>query len=86
MLDKIKFYSEIITGINKGSQVYLHLLKELSEARSRKRRIAFFHRNTSDSRKKQILEDLQLPLGSEEKELICVVATISLGTISFVIL
>ena len=82
----LQLKSEIITGINKGSQVFLHLLKELSVAGSSKRRIAYFHRNTSDGRKKQILEDLQLPLGSEDKELICVVATISLGTISLLTL
>ena len=66
-------------GINKGSAIFLHLLKELQDETNPKRRVAFFHRNTSDERKREILEDLQLPLGSTEKQLICVVATVSLG-------
>ena len=41
--------------------------------------MAFYHRNSSEARKKEILEDLQLPLGSTEKKLLCVVATVSLG-------
>ena len=45
------------------------------------RRVAFFHRNSSENRKKEILNDLQLPLGSQDKKLICVVATVSLGKI-----
>ena len=43
--------------------------------------MAFYHRNTSDSRKQEILTDLQLPLGSSGKTLLCVVATVSLGII-----
>ena len=47
------------------------------------RKIAFYHRNSSDGRKEAILKDLQLPLGSKDKNLICVVATVSLGKIDF---
>ena len=65
-------------GINKGSTIFLHLLKELAEVDDT-RRVAFFHRNSSDTRKQEILEDLQLPLGSTKKGLLCVVATVSLG-------
>ena len=65
-----------IAGINKGSGIFLHILKELND---KVRRVAFFHRNSSDSRKEAILRDLQLPIGSSEKQLICVVATVSLG-------
>ena len=54
-------------------------MKELSKASDPWRKVAFFHRNTSDRRKEAILADLQLPLGSEEKKLLCVVATVSLG-------
>ena len=54
-------------------------MKELSEETDARKRVAFFHRNTSEHRKKTILADLQLPLGSDEKQLICVVATVSLG-------
>ena len=41
--------------------------------------MAFFHRNTSESRKGEILEDLKLPLDSPNKQLLAVVATVSLG-------
>ena len=54
-------------------------MKELNEETDSRRRVAFFHRNTSDKRKQVILADLQLPLGSMEKQLTCVVATVSLG-------
>ena len=43
------------------------------------RRVGFYHRNSSESRKMEILKDLQLPLGSPDKTLLCVVATVSLG-------
>ena len=66
-------------GINKGSAIYLHLLKELGQFDSDNRKVAFFHRNSSDVRKDEILRDLQLPLISKEKKLICVVSTVSLG-------
>ena len=41
--------------------------------------MAFFHRNSSSVRKQEILHDLQLPLESSQKTLLCVVATVSLG-------
>ena len=72
-----------IAGINKGSTIFLHLLKELAEVGDTTRRVAFFHRNTSEARKQDILEDLQLPLGSAKKLLLCVVATVSLGKIYY---
>ena len=43
------------------------------------RLIAFYHRNTSEERKEEILQDLKLPLNCNEKKLRCVVATVSLG-------
>ena len=76
-------YFNLKIGINKGSDIFLHLLKELTIPLSEERRVAFYHRNISDKRKKEIIEDLQLPLNSKEKRLICVVATVSLGTICF---
>ena len=69
----------IFVGINKGSAIFLHLLKELSREQETGRAVALYHRNTSDDRKQTILADLQLPLGSEQKKLLCVVATVSLG-------
>ena len=66
-------------GINKGSAVYLHVLQNLAKAGESRRKVAFYHRNTSEARKEAILKDLQLPLGSQDKTLLCVVATISLG-------
>ena len=73
--------NSIIPGINKGSAIFLHLLRELAEETGAvgPRRVAFYHRNSSDSRKQDILADLQLPLDSSEKSLLCVVATVSLG-------
>ena len=41
--------------------------------------MAFYHRNSNDKRKQEIIRDLQLPLNSRDKQLICVVATVSLG-------
>ena len=75
----IQHYDLIFAGINKGSAIFLHLLKELSREPETCREVAFYHRNTSDDRKQAILADLQLPLGSEKKKLLCVVATVSLG-------
>ena len=66
-------------GINKGSQVYLHLLRELGQDDNGNRQVAFYHRNTSEKRKQEILADLQLPFNSADKKMTCVVATVSLG-------
>ena len=74
-----KCFLVIVRGINKGTQIYLHLLKLLHSTPSEDRRIGFFHRNTSDSRKREILADLKLPLNSASKKLVCVVATVSLA-------
>ena len=74
-----KRYLIIVRGINKGTQIYLHLLKLLHSNPCEDRRIGFFHRNTSESRKREILADLKLPLNSVSKKLVCVVATVSLG-------
>ena len=63
-------------GINKGSSIFLHLLKELADL---SKDVAFYHRNSSDKRKQEIIRDLQLPLNAGDKQLICVVATVSLG-------
>ena len=41
--------------------------------------VAFYHRNTSEQRKMDILSDLSLPLGHPDKKLLAVVATVSLG-------
>ena len=66
-------------GINKGSVIFLHLLKALKEIYQVVRPVAFYHRNTSEPRKKEILQDLKLPLNSPLKKLTCVVSTVSLG-------
>ena len=76
---KLNNFKLIFAGINKGSAIFLHLLKELSREPEACREVAFYHRNTSDDRKQSILADLQLPLGSAQKRLLCVVATVSLG-------
>ena len=69
-----------ITGINKGTAIFLHLLQSLATSENDEtRRVALYHRNTSEKRKKEIMADLQLPIGSEKKTLLCVVATVSLG-------
>ena len=59
--------------------MYLHLLRHLNPAVDGERRVAFYHRNTSEKRKQEILNDLKLPLACEEKKLLAVVATVSLG-------
>ena len=70
------------TGINKGSSIYLHLRRNIQELDQDSYPVAFYHRNTSDKRKEEILKDLQLPLGHPDKMLLVVVATVSLGRIS----
>ena len=69
----------LFEGINKGSSIYLHILKQLGLSEDGQKRVAFFHRNTSDARKQDILEDLKKPISSQGKKLIAVVATVSLG-------
>ena len=69
----------MLIGINKGSSIYLHLLRKLGDSDGGDRRVAFYHRNTSEKRKEEILRDLKLPLMSPDKKLLAVVATISLG-------
>ena len=59
--------------------MYLHLLRYLNPTVDGERRVAFYHRNTSENRKQEILNDLKLPLACEEKKLLAVVATVSLG-------
>ena len=65
-------------GINKGSSIFLHLLRKLGDEDG-SRRVAFYHRNTSEKRKEEILADLKLPLTCPGKKLLAVVATVSLG-------
>ena len=76
MIDILSFPFE---GINKGSQIFLHLLKSLKDLDHGDRVVGFYHRNSSESRKSQILDDLKKPLFSKDKKLLCVVATVSLG-------
>ena len=68
-----------LQGINKGSSIFLHFLRQLGVSGDGHRRVAFYHRNTSDKRKEEILTDLRLPLNSPAKKLLAVVATVSLG-------
>ena len=74
-----KRYLVLVRSINKGSQIFLHLLKSLCGDSHSDRNVAFFHRNSSEERKLEILTDLKLPLTSPVKKLCCVVATVSLG-------
>ena len=46
---------------------------------TRKQNVGFYHRNTSQQRKEEILGDLKLPINSPSKQLQCVIATVSLG-------
>ena len=69
----------LVRGINKGCDIYLYLLKEFNDFSSLKRKIALYHSNSNNQRKEEILCDLQKPLGSPDKHIICVVATVSLG-------
>ena len=72
-------YINFFQGINKGSAVFLHILRELDDFASEVRRVAFYHSHTSESRKAEILKDLQLPLTSQQKKILCIVSTVSLG-------
>ena len=85
MMQNNKFYLVLVRGINKGTQIYLHILKCLQALNLDHRPVGFFHRNTSDVRKRQILADLKLPINSSEKKLICVVATVSLGMLILIV-
>ena len=75
----VTLWNYSILGINKGSSIFLYLLKKLGDSREGNRQVAFYHRNTSQSRKSEILDDLKLPLDSPNKQLLVVVATVSLG-------
>ena len=59
--------------------VYLHILRMLDRQSQECRSVGFYHRNTSQTRKDEILFDLKLPLKSLSKKLKCVIATVSLG-------
>ena len=72
-------YLILVRGINKGTHVYLHLLRHRKQTEGGDRRVAFYHRNTSEARKQEILDDLKKPLTCSDKKLLAVVATISLG-------
>ena len=83
MINDISRYKNItFLGINRGSAVYLYILKALNSQLSEDRKVAFYHRNTSDPRKAEILEDLKLPIGHPEKKIQCVIATVSLGNMN----
>ena len=69
----------IVRSINSGTEIYFFLLKMIGIASGGDKTVAFFHRNSSDKRRKEILQDLSLPLNSPSKKLKAVVATISLG-------
>ena len=71
----------VLKGINKGSSIFLYILKQLGILGG-ERQVAFYHRNTSDARKQEILQDLQLPLSTPSKKLLAVVATVSLGKVT----
>ena len=80
---KKSLYAEeiVLEVINKGCSIFLHLLKQLGASSDGSRKVAFFHRNTSERRKSEILKDLKLPLDSPNKRFLAVVATVSLGEI-----
>ena len=68
----------IARSINSGTEIYFFLLRMLGTTYEDKS-VAFYHRHSSEKRKKEILHDLSLPLDSPSKKLKAVVATISLG-------
>ena len=79
---RIRDYGEshlfIVRSINSGTEVYFTLIAMLGEF-TNKKSVAFYHSNSSDGRKSEILYDLALPTNSPEKILKAVVSTISLG-------
>ena len=54
-------------------------MRQLGISKDGHRQVAFYHRNSSDQRKAEILSDLKLPLDSPVKNLLALVATVSLG-------
>ena len=68
----------IVRSINSGTEVYFNLVNMLGQFTGQ-RSVAFYHSNTSENRKNDILRDLSLPLNSPDKRLNAVVATASLG-------
>ena len=68
----------IVRSINSGTEIYFYLLKMLGSTPAKKT-VAFYHRNSSEKRQKEILHDLSLPLDNPNKKLRAIVATISLG-------
>jgi hypothetical protein len=77
------YFVGIFIGINKGTAIFLSILKSLNDPCEEGRSVGFYHRNTSMARKQEILEDLKLPIISQDKKLLCVVATVSLGRILY---
>ena len=49
-----KTYLILVRGINKGTAVYLNILKSLNGTPEDSRQVGFYHRNTSQSRKEEI--------------------------------
>ena len=85
MIQNNKIYLVLVRGINKGSEVFLFMLKHLSPCLKSDRSVAFFHGNTKEERKAEILQDLKLDLNNLDKKYRCVVATVSLGSFHFII-
>ena len=80
----LNFFPLLISRHKQKNRIYLNLLKTVNDCRKEQRQIAFYHRNTNQGRKEQILSDLKLPLTSEDKKILCVVATVSLGMNIFI--
>ena len=81
MSKEVLLKDNVLQGINKGCSIFLHLLKQLGASSDGNRKVAFFHRNTTERRKSEILKDLKLPLDSPNKRFLAVVATVSLGEV-----
>ena len=79
ILDYDESHLFIVRSINSGTEIYFNLIDMLGQYTSSQRSVAFYHSNTTENRKKDILRDLSLPLSSPDKKLNAVVATISLG-------
>ena len=78
IIDQQEPHLFIVRSVKSGTEVYFYLLKMLS-MHSTEKIVAFYHSNTSDKRKQEILLDLSLPINCPSKLLKAVVATVSLG-------
>ena len=79
MMDYGEHHLILVRSVKHGTEIFFHLLKLFESTTYGRQAVAFYHSNSSEKRRSQILEDLSLPLNHRDKILKATVATISLG-------